>query len=404
MKQMEDSVADVAATHVDAQDYADKLASRLFTFIEKYAEVLLEQEGKISSETPAAIKQAAVDLKVNELLVSIFSKQRNVEYDPLKGQMVPSKTSSIVEGEKSESGNIGLNPISLRKAFKEGNLREKMYLPYKTTWDFTHPILKDPVMVAKINQKLEESDAGWKVDNEMLKEITEKQNLFPYSPGIVAAKTREDGLRANLSPEEREGLIRDRNLKVEDDASRRIPLSEREKRHATSELSPDSTKMGEELKGKYNDRAKEKIQWKPGSYWYRTQKNEELAKPHAYLTAAEKVEAPSVAGISGTTDQILTMGMFLGMSSFGEMEKGRLACLGWMLDATDHSMNEIMTASTGFGFEYIPSPTSYTQIYSQDEDFVSKLQDAQKSKDSNLPETFLSEEHVRQKAEELFHQ
>ncbi len=93
------------------------------------------------------------------------------------------------------------------------------------------------------------------------------------------------------------------------------------------------------------------------------------------------------------------MSLFLGMTSQEDLEKGRLACLGWMLDAQDHTINEIMTSSKGFGLEYTASSDAYSQIYSQDDQFVNNLRNAQLQKNSELPDYYLSSEWVKKKAE-----
>jgi len=388
MRAMEDSVADVAGSHLDSMKFADKLNSRLFSFIETYAEVLLEEEGRISADSNPDIKKAQIDLKVNELLVSIFSDKKQV-----------GDRGTVEQGNKSEAGNIGMNPLAIRRAFKDGNLREKMYLPYKTTiWASTYAIFSNPEKIDKINQKLQESGKDWQVNTEMLKQVKEEKSLpFHYSP--YAGETKPGSLRTALDPAETQKMVEEKSLPVNaSEGQRRLPLSDREKRHATGELTPESTQLGDTLKNSYESRAQEQVQWKPGSYWYKTSTNAEQLTPHDYLTASEAVGARGVAGISGSVDLILTISMYFGMTNFKELEQGRLACLGWMmLDAVDHSVNEIMTSSKGFGFDYTPSPTSYRQIYSQDPGFIGKLETAQESRNTLLPDNCLSQDYVLKK-------
>lgn len=225
------------------------------------------------------------------------------------------------------------------------------------------------------------------------------RNLPPYFYTEYANSTRNDGLRANVPQHEREKMIQENNRPV--NAERRIELSERERAHAVGDLSPKTTRMPEEMKQKFETGEQQPIKWTPGSYWYRPTTNAEKANPHEYLTATERMDAPATAGISGTLDQILTMGLYFGMDSKAELEQGRLACLGWMVDAQDHSVNEIMTASKGFGLEYAMGADSYTQIYPQDEQFVEKLKESQVKRGSDLPDHFLSSSWVEKKAAEM---
>jgi hypothetical protein len=148
------------------------------------------------------------------------------------------------------------------------------------------------------------------------------------------------------------------------------------------------------------ERSKNKLQWAPGSYWYDAATNKNREIPNDYLTAMESIHAPMFAGISGTLDLILTMGMFFGLSSKHDLEKGRLACCGWMIDAKDHSLNEIMVSSKGFGLDYTPAPDSYRQTYLE-ENFIRDVENRQKTRGYPLPEACLSEEYSTQKARQL---
>jgi hypothetical protein len=395
METLEQSVASVAATHPDALEFADQLNQRLMTFLEKYAEILLEDEGKISPTTPKNFKQDKITLKVNELLIEIFSTKREERYNPMTGK-TETFDGTIVEGIYNEAGSVGLNPITIRNAIKNGNLREKMYFPYKSTWNFTQEILKNPELVARIDNKLKESQAGWEVNTPMLEDIVHHRKLQPYSYSDYAESTRTDRLRTAIPEAERKQLIKEKNQPIA--ATRITDLSERERRHAIGELDPSKTKVSEEMKAQYEERSSQQIQWAPGSHWWRPATNVEREQPHDYLTSSAEVGAPAIAGISGTTDQILTMAMYFGMTTKQELEKGRLACLGWMLETQDHTINEIMTSSLGFGLSYTPSPTSYSEIYSEDNLFTHQIQQEQIARNTNLPDYYLSAEWALRKS------
>lgn len=364
MQTLEDSVADVAISHPESIAFANTLSDRIFTFIEKYAEVSLEPQDL----SPNAFqRKAQIDLKMNEILVSIFS----CKISTAKGL--------IETGIDNEAGNVGTNPLAIRKAFKEGNLREKMYIIYKTNWNFTHEIFIKPELLNKINAKL----TTYQVDSSVFPKAH-----APYDYGLYAKQTSIGELRIKRSPEEVEKMRLEKNLTI-NATNRRIPLSERELRHATKELNPDSSKLSTDLRNMYHYRAKEKIGWTSGSCWFQPISNNGRTHKNDYLAAVESIYAPSLAGISGTTDLILTMSLYFGMSSRKELETARLGCLGVMLDNQDHTVAEIMVASKSFGLDYELSPDCYKYIFSQDMNFIKKLEEAQNKKGSDLPDRCL---------------
>lgn len=62
-----------------------------------------------------------------------------------------------------------------------------------------------------------------------------------------------------------------------------------------------------------------------------------------------------LAGISGSTDMYLHLAEYFGLS-VADKAKVRLAALGTMIPARDHSFHEIMTASTAYGLDYTAGP------------------------------------------------
>jgi hypothetical protein len=62
-----------------------------------------------------------------------------------------------------------------------------------------------------------------------------------------------------------------------------------------------------------------------------------------------------LAGFSGTTDMYLHLGKYLKLD-VEQLEKVRLAALGTMIPARDHSYHEIMVASTAYGLDYTDGP------------------------------------------------
>jgi hypothetical protein len=114
--------------------------------------------------------------------------------------------------------------------------------------------------------------------------------------------------------------------------------------------------------------------------------------------AAMESKDPMITGISGTTDSVLTMGFMLGLfegsSGPEKMRDAITACMGWMIDAKDHSAHEILTSSKSFGFHYQAGPKSYELIRPGDEELLRSLKEKQMERGFKMPDEYLSLEHV----------
>lgn len=67
---------------------------------------------------------------------------------------------------------------------------------------------------------------------------------------------------------------------------------------------------------------------------------------------AEAVRGRLDAGISGSTDLMMHLGIHLGLSTEADRKALRLALVAWMISNRDHSLYEIMTAAAGYGVPF----------------------------------------------------
>ena len=220
------------------------------------------------------------------------------------------------------------------------------------------------------------------------------RNIYVY--GAYAQKTSDDSLRLPLTNSKKE-KIKKENIPIRNDSKRRESLSHREFLHVTDYKFKPSENASEALIESYERTINRVIPWEPGSFWYAP----DVENKSNYAISAKVSAVPLLAGISGSTDQIMTTCMFLGVDDIKNLTIMRLGLLGWMIDAKDHSSHEIMTASKAFGLEYAHKPTWYRNIDPVDPDFCEKLQSAQSKRNFSLPELYLSKEYAKQKAKDL---
>ncbi len=395
---MEQSIADVAVKDKEVLAFANALAKRIITVMDICIEQGIEVNG-VNAIPPDPHKLKTIlgfeptilppdfytSLKKNELLTKIVNEK------------LGKKKEGIEEGNVSAAGFVGLSPMSLRHSAQEGNIREAMLIPYKTAFGFFSDFLDNPEYVKTINTKLEEKKIDWRLSEEVINNIKEELAKLPQPDPANPAKKRQllqygayasnRGMRETLSKESRAAFIKS-NPKINDEALR-VPLSNREKFAYA--------------KNTDINRSESQVKWESGKSWFEMGKNP--ADPVAISAAATR--EPLIAGISGTTDQVLTLAYCLGFfddkaKKTQNMETCRLACLGWMIDAGDHTFHEICSSSKSLGMNYTPAPDSYKQIKTQDKGkFEVALKEAQKRRGYKMPDAYLTQEAVLQKAIEL---
>lgn len=355
--EMEKSVSIVSAKHPDTLDFVDKLCDRVFDVIK--AETLMnfvEQHRR----QPSADE---FTLAVNSKLVQLFGKPN-----------------------PSQGGGVGMNPLGIRKVFTEGNLREKMYIPFKSTYEYTQALFQDPKKLEGINAHLKKLGCDWSVDTSfanLMKEQTVKVRGGFYGYAPMSRTAREEDVRESRSPADKAAIANRLALPLNSE-ERVTPLSRREMLAAVGEVPQIAQQKGLDS---------EKVKWQPGYAWIRPKTKTEVSpelKSYTYLCGVESLRAPQVGGISGTTDNILTLARCLSLSSEKELKQGRLALIGWMVPEHNHSVHEIMTAGKAFELDYHPRADDYRDIYPDDPHFVDKVLAEQQKKGFQMPDTYLS--------------
>jgi hypothetical protein len=85
-----------------------------------------------------------------------------------------------------------------------------------------------------------------------------------------------------------------------------------------------------------------------------------------YITIANKIGLPVIAGISGTLDQSITMANFVGLiNSTDDLQIIKLAYIAFMVPNRDHSVHEILQSSKTFGLEYDASPFLHQKVFNK---------------------------------------
>lgn len=398
---MEQSIADVAVKDKEALAFANTLAKRIIAVMDICIEQGIEVNG-VNAVPPDPDKLRTIlgfepnmlpenfhtEMKKNELLTKIVNER------------LAKKKEGVEEGNVSGAGFVGLSPMALRHSAQKGNIREAMLIPYKTAFGFFSDFLDNSDNVKKINERLKELDFDWTLNENVINGMKhELAQLPPLNTGNLAKKRQllqygayatNRGMRQSLTKEFREEFIKS-NPKINDE-SLRVPLSDREKFAYAKDIDIKHSET--------------RVKWTPGKAWFEMGKNPD--DPVAISAAATR--EPLITGISGTTDQILTLGYCLGFfddeaTKNQNMEICRLACLGWMIDAGDHTYHEICSSSKSFGMNYTAAPDSYKQIRTGDngefEKALKKAQKAQKARGCHMPDAYLTQEFVLQKAIDL---
>lgn len=355
---LEHSIAVAASSRPEALTFAQNISGRIFDLIKA---------------------EATVDFRKKE--------RRNPTPDELT-LAVNHKLSKTYGSDQLSAGGVGVNPLAIRKVFREGNLREQMFIPYNSIYG-NLDLFKNTEKLKEINECLKEMGTNWSLDltfieqmQELTKDKTTREGGF-FAHARVAGLSRDEETRESRTPVERARVAQELALPVAS-FDRTTPLSPREILAQTGEIPSLANRTGLDA---------EKVKWRSGAAWYRAKTKAEAdpnAKTHQYLSGVEILRAPQTASISGTTDTILTLARCLSFSSEKELIDGRLALLGWMVGEKDHSVHEIMTASKAFELPYSARADDYQDIYPGDSAFIEQLTAEQKKQGLALPDTYLS--------------
>ncbi|WP_298623881.1 hypothetical protein [uncultured Legionella sp.] len=383
---LNESIADVATHDPEALKFAGEMSKRVLTIMEIAVELGIRSPDGINETNEQLVNlgvpQEAIDARAPGLLSEL--KQKNI-----KSAVISQNGSSVENGNANEAGFVGFSPLAIQNA-TEGNLRERMYIPFKTTHAFTGKLFADPDNVDLINHKLTERGEDWQLNKAAIDELRARSagkygGVYAYG----AYASSRDGSRKSQTDEFRNDYPNHNPTIGEQVQSGRVPLSQREILGQSGSLTAA-------------DAANQHIKWQPGEAWSAIHD----ARDHKSVVAAEETGDLMLTGISGTTDSMLTMGQMLGMfegdaaAKDKAMRDGMVACMGWMVDAKDHTAHEIQTGAKSFGLSYTAGPESYKQIRPGDQEFLDKITTAQAARGFKMPDEYLSAEHVIELAKE----
>ena len=374
---LNESIIDIAIQDEQAIEFAKILAGRILIILEIMADLGLDD--RLSSPL-VDLGRIGVHLQSNQTRPADFLKllHRNNQIRIVMQTLGREATEflggdvKVEEGLVYEQGCVGMNPNAVYNIIKHGNLRELMYIAYKSIYTLDYYLLHSSEAVVKVNEILQTRGLAWQLNSLIINQFKiefGKNTLFSYG---AYAKAREGSQIVRDQQYRREYAAR--NPTVNEMKSKRIPLSDREILAQTGECKSD--KVGEKQLG-----------WLPGAA-----RGGVLSDPslHESLKAADEYGEEMITGVSGSLDLIFTLSLFLGIFD-GDNDKkiqfnALIACIGWLCDAKDHSVHEVRMAAKSFGLEYTPSSDSYKKIRPNDSFFIQKLRVAQKEKGYLMPD------------------
>ncbi|NWJ98122.1 MAG: DUF4157 domain-containing protein [Chloroflexi bacterium] len=283
--------------------------------------------------------------------------------------------------EPSITGSVQHNLKSIRKTLDNGNLRQKMTLVWEVIRSgglasmleqarldlveavknpSTDNTIKATQWSGKVNEaSLKDEALGKKVEALKTKKENISHGYFDRSK-IVSEQDRQGVTKKEYHEKAKNTPTETANTFI---AKGNIPLGYRElKNQFPKEVA--KIKQGKEWKTvTEKDRVTELIKevgdkplpWKPGHINYVI--GDKLKK----LT--DQLAVPLLGGISGSTDMYFRAADFLGITGIAQKKLVRLASLGTMMPAGDHSFYEIMVVAREFGLaDYVPGPKGYKAL------------------------------------------
>ncbi|MCP5491251.1 MAG: hypothetical protein H7A42_09130 [Chlamydiales bacterium] len=327
----EKAAGEVAFTNPKAQKFAEDLSGRLSAIVKAY-NAICEEENPSSAKNP------------------LFTKEF----------MAAMRLAQLFGNDSTGSGSVGMSPLTIMGALKNGNLRERMTLAYRTVFSFfAAEILDKPGMIDKINDKLKEQGAGFQIDKERFEQDQAK------GEGIITLGGQRTIKQApvvdNFRNVEKKRLSLPQPTRHEATGAvlSEIPgLTIREARVGTRYDAFDQT-----LRQEANTR---KLEWIPGKEWVAVDPTSTFAKETEALGSL-----PMLTGPSGTTDGFIHAARYLGLGD--QTEEGMLACVGWMIPVGDHTLHEIRSGAEFHGVPYEGLPSDFSTFASSDPTVVGQI-------------------------------
>ena len=404
IRKYEDAVAKQAFSHPKTIAIARKVCDRLDAILKAYNEVK-------AGRGPPSVTIRNLDAGAD--LVACFSGEtEEIELDMTEGfwpreidddtRYMPGHQHSLFSeefklrmlesqffGSSGGVGSIGFNPLAIRKAIEEGNLREYMTMIYTSAFTFfVNEVLADPDMIDKINERL----TGFKIDKELLeREEEEGRGILDTSRGKMIHQTE----RVRRYREEEKGRMSSPEVREMDNRScfesRRSVrdfdgMTGRELIGATGELiTSDSDSLGAL-----------KVSWWSGSDCMRV-------RPGCAFDAHAKALGglPVLTGPSGTADGLMHTCQYLGIGKREDLEDFMFALVGWMVPGGDHTLHEIRAVAHDYGFKYDGLPGDTGTFYQKDPSVVAAVMDALKSEGIPFPGECFDEENQFKVAQRL---
>lgn len=247
----------------------------------------------------------------------------------------------------SSAGQVGTTVEAVLGVLKGGNLRERMTALMNAMFGPFKDYVKDAM---KKSAWGEMADKGLNVEKLKRRKRQMKWN--------IGAKDlfRDPGNpldRKNFSTFQRTGNTRfDKNDPTQQTSERTV--SDLEKGPYSVGLSEREKAL--QFPGKKDDEiANEKLKWmEGGTYWAVNHKNKWVKN------VEQTLHMPILAGPSGTMLRMFQTWEYLNKPV--SAEDWRLAVLGWMLSANDHSFHEMMLTAADYGLPYTPGPQAYMNV------------------------------------------
>jgi Domain of unknown function (DUF4157) len=237
----------------------------------------------------------------------------------------------------SATGSVGTGLDQLKRVVESGNFRERMTFVYN---GFCNGTLKKLIVAAmeKSGQFQQGTGNAWAA------------SLFQRDPEVVRDRPER---RIAQDPSAKTTLLSPEQVTTP-------PLSEGEKSFVVKE---------------------NKLQWQPGTRLI------DYRLDSTFQKEAYQKQVLVGGGRSGTTYSMLQVARVLGEKDFVAV---RLACLGWMLPAEDHTFYEIMTSAKLFdpSLAYTEGPMGYRNVAPLTQTDLAKC-----TIDGKFPDYFLSEDY-----------
>lgn len=293
----------------------------------------------------------------------------------------------ILGNRPEATGSVGFNPLSIKKVFEEGNIREKMALTYAFNKGpdgfFLINILKnnDPKMLEKINARLEANEEGFQLDIDFIDKDNARKTGIPNSNRVNGFRTMTGGEKGRP-----DRVLKERTkmgCKIQNIAD----ISLREVRAGLGDY--DITKEEFEAMKQGNNRELETrmLKWKSGMDWCTVNPRTDFAKETVHLGLPS---TSIVCGPSGTTDAlVLRASRYLGME---DLEGATKAAIAWMVPVQHHSLHEILQASSDSGLPYKGLPKDFDQGFGI-HGFATKMKERLQKKGLEMPSHYLGIRH-----------